>query len=91
MNKTSNSHIGFEILTKDKNFIVLKSVRENKRKKYLENINSSKLIMHYFDENDIKKLQKIENEIVLSIIYKRKKKSLFNKIKKILGRYKFYI
>ncbi len=38
--------------------------------------------MHYFDENDIKKLQKIENEIVLSIIYKRKKKSLFNKIKK---------
>ena len=83
MSKTYYSHIEFEISKKDKNSITLKGIIRNKKQNYLKSIEQSKLILHYFDEDEIEKLQKIEKEIVQNILHERKQKKFLNKVRKI--------
>ena len=77
MSKTYYSHIEFEISKKDKNSITLKSIIRNKKQNYLKSIEQSKLILHYFDEDEI------EKEIVQNILHERKQKKFLNKVRKI--------
>ncbi len=63
----SHYHIGFEVLSKDENTIILKRVisprnRKNKDKEKIE-MSLPKLSVHYFDVTELEHLQSIALEL----------------------------
>ncbi len=80
-------NIGFEVLKKDKDVVVLKRVLPRKNGKRRKNVEMSlpKLSVHYFDKNELHCLQ----EIALRISEKRSQLVIKHSIKyKILSLFK---
>lgn len=82
MEKSVTHSVGFEILKNDGDSIVLKRVLKQKnsnKNRYKDEMALPKLIIHYFDDKEIDKLQKIEEELVKKIIASRRN-SIYGKI-----------
>lgn len=82
MEKSTTHSVGFEILEDNGDSIVLKRVLKQKysnKDRYKEEMALPKLIVHYFNDEEIDKLQKIEEEIVRKIILNRRN-SIYEKI-----------
>lgn len=82
MEKSATNSVGFEILEDNGDSIVLKRVLKQKyynKNRYKEEMDLPKLIVHYFNDEEIDKLQKIEEEIVQRIILNRRN-SIYEKI-----------
>lgn len=89
INKMKTYHnIGFEVLKKDQDVVVLKRVLPKKHGKRQKNIEMSlpKLSIHYFDTDDLQRLQKI----ALRLSETKSKMAIKNSIRyKILSLFKF--
>jgi hypothetical protein len=74
MKKGNEKNIGFEVLSENEENIVYKRVLTSNipsKEKYKREMSLPKVTMHYFDIEDIEKLQRIQSQIAEKYVVKK--------------------